>query len=146
MRKFIIAALLAAALTVPALAQGGSLDPCSAMSDAKVNLPISLTVNTQLIAGASSKKIYICSVNLVAAAATNVAIVEGTGVVCATGTAGVFGGSTAATGWNFAANGGLAMGNGLGWVGKTATAATSLCLLVSAANQVSGSITYVQVP
>ena len=44
----------------------------------------------------------------------NVAVVEGTGSVCATGTAGVsgFGGATAATGWNFAGNGGIALGNG----------------------------------
>ena len=105
---------------------------------------INLTANTQIITGTSSKQTYICSINIVVGAATNVAIVEGTGTVCATSITGMAGGSTAATGWNFAANGGLTLGNGDSWVIKTATAADNVCILVSAANQVSGSIKYVQ--
>lgn len=119
-----------------------SADPCFANS--KSFAVINLTANTQVITGTSAKKTYICSLNLVAGAATNVAVVEGTGTTCATGIAGMAGGSTAATGWNFAANGGIALGNGGGSVMITATNADNVCVLVSAANQISGTIAYVQ--
>lgn len=118
------------------------LDPCQ--RGAKTYTAISLTANTQIITGAASKKTYVCEVHLIAAAATNVALVEGTGTVCATGIAGMAGGSTAATGWNLAANGGLVLGNGGFAVAVTATAADNVCILVSAANQISGNIVTVQ--
>jgi len=108
---------------------------------------INVTANTQLITGTASKQSYICSINIVVGAATNVAIVEGTGTTCGTGTAavpGTSGGSTAATGWNFSANGGIAQGNDLGAIARTATAADNVCILVSAANQVSGGISWTQ--
>jgi hypothetical protein len=54
------------------------------------------------------------------------------------------GGATAVTGWNFAANGGLALGNGQGVVARTATAADNVCLLVSSTAQVSGTIVMAQ--
>jgi hypothetical protein len=119
------------------------VDPCQ--GQAKVFVSINQTANAQLAAGTASKKIYICSIHVVVAAATNVALVEGTGSVCATGTAGVggFGGATAATGWNFAANGGIVLGNGGAAVGAEGTAADNLCLFVSGAGQVSGGISYV---
>lgn len=101
---------------------------------------VSLTANTQLISGTASQHVRICSINLVAAAATNVALVSGTGTVCATGIAGIAGGSTASTGWNFAANGGIAQGSGLGVIMRTAASGDNVCLLVSAANQISGVI------
>lgn len=116
-------------------------DPCQA--NAKVYLPISLTASTQIVAGTSAKKIYICAMDLISAAADNIALVEGTGSVCATGIAGMAGGTTAATGWNFAANGGMTLGNGSGAVIAEATNADNMCLLVSGATQVSGSIAYV---
>jgi hypothetical protein len=117
------------------------LDPCR--TQANIFKPISQTASAQLVTGTSAKKIYICSINLVTAAANNVAMVEGTGTVCATGIAGMAGGSTAATGWNFAANGGLTQGNGMGSIMAEATNADNLCLLQSAAVQLSGSIGYV---
>lgn len=117
-------------------------DPCRAI--AKSFAVINLTANTQVITGTASKKTYVCSINIVAGAATNVAVVEGTGTVCATSITGMAGGSTAATGWNFAANGGLVLGNGGFSVMVTATTANNVCILVSAANQVSGGISYVQ--
>lgn len=106
--------------------------------------PISLTANTQIIPGTASKQTYICSINLVSAAADNVAVVEGTGSTCATSTAGMAGGATAATGWNFAANGGIAQGSGLGAVMRTATAADNVCVFVSGATQVSGAVSWTQ--
>jgi hypothetical protein len=118
-----------------------TLDPCRV--GANIFKPISQTASAQLVTGTSAKKIYICSINLVTAGANNVAMVEGTGTTCATGIAGMAGGSTAATGWNFAANGGLTQGNGQGSVMAEATNADNLCLLQSAAVQLSGSIGYV---
>ena len=105
---------------------------------------ISLTASTQLITGTAGQSIYLCHVNLVAAGtAVNVALVEGTGSVCATGIAGLFGGTTAATGWNFAANGGLVAGDGMHVIRRTATTGDNVCLLVSAAVQVSGLLVWV---
>ena len=124
-------------------ATGQGLDPCKGLT--KLYASISQTGNTQLVAGTASKKIYVCSIHVVAAAATNVAVVEGTGSVCATGTAGVsgFGGATAATGWNFAANGGIALGNGDSSLGAEGTSGDNLCIYNSGSGQVSGGISYV---
>jgi hypothetical protein len=119
------------------------VDPCKA--HAKSYASISQTANTQLVAGTASKKIYVCSIHMVAAAATNVAVVEGTGTVCGTGSAGVggFGGATAATGWNFAANGGIALGNGDSSLGAEGASGDNLCIFNSGSGQVSGGISYV---
>ncbi len=126
-----------------ATGQGIVVDPCNA--HAKLYASISQTGNTQIVAGTASKKIYVCSIHLVAAAATNVAVVEGTGTVCGTGAAGVsgFGGATAATGWNFAANGGIALGNGDSSLGAEGTSGDNLCIFNSGSGQVSGGISYV---
>jgi hypothetical protein len=122
---------------------GQLADPCK--GQAKFYVSINQTTNTQLVAGTASKKIYICSIHAVVAVATSVALVEGTGSVCATGTAGVsgFGGATAATGWNFAVNGGIVLGNGDAAVGAEGTSADNLCLFNSGSGQVSGGISYV---
>jgi hypothetical protein len=119
------------------------VDPCKAQT--KLYASINQTGNTQLVAGTAAKKIYVCSIHVVAAAATNIAVVEGTGSVCATGTAGVtgFGGATAATGWNFAGNSGIALGNGDSSLGAEGTSGDNLCILNSGAGQVSGGISYV---
>jgi hypothetical protein len=119
------------------------VDPCKART--KLFASINQTGNTQMVAGTASKKIYVCSVHVVAAAAANVAVVEGTGSVCGTSTAGVsgFGGATAATGWNFAANGGIALGNGDSSLGAEGTSGDNLCLFNSGSGQVSGGISYV---
>jgi hypothetical protein len=124
-------------------AGGSSLDPCQALT--KLYVSINQTANTQLVAGTSAKKIYVCSIHVVVAAATSVALVEGTGTVCATGTAGVsgFGGATAATGWNLMANGGIVLGSGAAAVGAEGTSADNLCLFNSGSGQVSGGISYV---
>jgi hypothetical protein len=107
--------------------------------------PISITANTNIITGVSAKKTYICGINLIVGAADNVALVEGTtGATCGSGTAGLAGGTTAATGWNFAANGGLTLGNGSGMVAKTATANNDVCLFVSSGAQVSGTVVWAQ--
>jgi len=126
---------------------GGSavyVDPCL------VNTPIALPVSeatsstTTIITGTASKQTYICGIFLVAAAATNINLVEGTGTNCSSVSAGLIGGSTAATGANLAANGGFVVFGGGYWVAKTATLADNVCYIASAGNQVSGVIKYVQ--
>ncbi len=109
------------------------------------NANISQTGNTQVITGTSAKKIYVCAMNLVTATAQNIAVVEGTGTTCGTSTAafpGTSGGSTAATGWNLAANSGIVLGGGLGPIGIEATNADNVCVLQSGSGQISGSIWY----
>jgi hypothetical protein len=124
-------------------AMGQGLDPCKAQT--KLYASISQTANTQLVAGTASKKIFVCSIHVVAAVAANVAVVEGAGSVCGTSTTGVsgFGGATAATGWNFAANGGIALGNGDSSLGAQGTSGDNLCVFNSGSGQVSGGISYV---
>jgi hypothetical protein len=119
------------------------VDPCKAQT--KSYASINQTASAQLVAGTASKKIYVCSIHVVVAAATDVAVVEGTGTTCGTGTAGVggFGGATAATGWNFAANGGIALGNGDSSLGAEVTSGDNLCVFNSGSGQVSGGISYV---
>jgi hypothetical protein len=124
-----------------ALVPIGVLDPCQKV--AKSYITINQTAGTQLVTGEAAKRVYVCSIQLVTATAQNVALVNGTGTVCATGTAGVMGGPAAATGWNFAANGGLGHGMGGFAVARTTADAANLCLLQSGVGQVSGSLAYV---
>ncbi len=146
-RAAVKAAGTSPAATDPALVVGVSPNSlgCAGASIANTaSTPISVTANTQIIPGASGKQTYICHLNLIVSAADNVALVEGTGTICGTGTAGIAGGTSAGTGWNFAANGGLTMGAGNGAIARTATAADNVCLLVSGGAQVSGSIVWAQ--
>lgn len=121
-------------------------DPC--MFQLKSSAPINLTASGQIITGTSAKKTYICALDIMTATAQNIALVEGTGTTCATNIFGLAGGTTAATGWNFSANGGLTKGNGSGQVyygsGDANAAAANVCLLLSSTGQTSGSMQYVQ--
>lgn len=123
-------------------------DPCSYL--AKTHIPIDIvtatdTEITAALAGASNHY-YVCSVNLVTAGANNVALVDDDSDGCGSITSGVAGGSTAGEGWNFGANGGLTIGNGLGTIFKTNGTNRVLCLRTSANVQLSGSITVVAAP
>lgn len=120
-------------------------DPCQA--NTKSYFSTSGTASVKLITGTSAKKTYICSLNIVVAAAQNIGIVEGTGSTCGTGTAtypGMSGGTTAAGGWNFAANGGLTFGNGASALGQATTNADDVCALVANSVQTNISGSYVQ--
>ena len=125
---------------------GGSAvvaDPC--MREARIPVSVTQTAGTQLITGTASERVFICSMHIVTATAQNIALVSGTGTVCATSTSGMigFGGATAATGWNFAANGGIQMGHSDWSYGKSDTDADNVCLLMSGSGQISGGLTYV---
>lgn len=117
-------------------------DPCAI--NLRTPKPISLAAGAKVITGVAGKQIYICHIALVSGTAQNVALVEGTGSTCATGITGMAGGSTAATGWNFAANTGIVEGVGSAWVQATATAGDDVCLLSSSTGQISGVIDYAQ--
>jgi hypothetical protein len=103
---------------------------------------ISTATTTLIVTGVSGRQVRITAQHMIAAAADNVAWIEGTGATCGTGTAGMAGGTTAASGYNFAANGGIAEGSGLGTVLQTVTTGDSVCLVTSAAVQLSGGIEY----
>lgn len=112
-----------------------------AVADGFFNVNISTATTTLLITGVSGRHVRISSIDLVTAAANNVALISGTGATCGTGTAAIVG-TTAATGWNFAANGGLTKGTGLGTILRTVATGDSICAITSAATQLSGSIAY----
>ena len=120
-------------------------DPCSFLTHTFKPISISTATTTNIITGTSAKKTYMCHAFLFTAAANNVGIVEGTtGGTCGSGTAGIIGGTTAATGLNLAANQGFVMGTGNSSVAVTATNNNDVCLITSAATQLSGVISYVQ--
>lgn len=121
-------------------------DPC--MFRAKSYAPInsSSATTTQLVAASASNKLYICAIHMLTNAANNVALVEDDTSACASPTAGIIGGTTAATGYPFTANGGLTLGSGTGTVGITAATNRYVCVITSAATQLSGGLSYVLAP
>jgi hypothetical protein len=102
---------------------------------------------TPSLAGASTHY-YICSIALVTTAANLVAIVDDDSDGCGSVTSGVVGGTaaSAAEGLPLAANGGLTFGNGGSSIARTAGTNRVLCIMTSAATQLSGVITVVAAP
>lgn len=125
-----------------------TIDPCS--SGAKTFLPINISTATTTeitpsLAGASTNY-YVCSLVLVTAAANNVALVDDDSDGCGSVTSGMAGGTSAASGFNLAANSGMTFGNGTGAVFKTNGTNRVVCLVTSAATQLSGTMTVVAAP
>ena len=125
-----------------------TIDACS--SGAKTFLPISISTATTTeitpsLAGASTNY-YVCSLVLVTAAANNVALTDDDTDNCASVTSGLAGGTTAASGFNMAANSGLTFGNGTGSIFKTNGTNRVVCLVTSAATQLSGVMSVVAAP
>jgi hypothetical protein len=104
---------------------------------------ISQTASAQVITGTAAQFLYICAIHFFSATAQNISIVEGTGTVCATGIAALYGATTADM--PVAANGGMAPTAGLPYM-KTKTAADNLCILQSGTGKISGMISYVSRP
>ncbi len=121
------------------------VDPCKGNTKSYGVIDIATSTATELIAGTSAKKTYICSIQLISATAQNVGIWSGTtsSTACDTGKGKMFGGSTAATGWNFAANGGISIGNGDSAIAVTGANADKVCITSSSTGQISGNYTYV---
>jgi hypothetical protein len=129
---------LAVTLTAPV----PDADPCSGR---KQNLAISQTGSTRLLTAVPGVVVF-CSGIVVASDAESVSLVEGTGATCGTGTLGILGGTTAAAGMAFAANGGITQGNGKGTIAGSKTPGNDVCLLQSGAGTVAGNLTYVIAP
>lgn len=121
-------------------------DPCTSGTKVQYVVDIVTAATTEIANASASNKLYICAVNLVAGGAQNVAIVEDDTDACATPTAGLNGGVTADEGWNFAANGGIALPNtGFAHM-ETSVVNRYVCIITSAAQQLSGTIKYVLAP
>jgi len=125
---------------------GGSSDACQTTARSYAPVDIVTATTTRVITPTASQKAYICGMFLFSAGTNNVAIVEGTGGSCVTGIAGIIGGTTAAEGPNLTAQVGFVLPN-TGYA-QAATAGTNVdvCLITSAAVQLSGHIVYVKAP
>jgi len=119
------------------------LDPCQ--REATISINIEQTAGEQLITGTASERIYICSIHFLTTTAQTIALVSGTGTVCATSITAVdgFGGASAALGQPFAANGGIALAAAGHKYGNTTADADNVCLLQSGGGQITGGLTYV---
>lgn len=122
-------------------------DPCT--FQAKTSVAISTASGTTaLVTGVSAKKIYVCSLSLIAPSAISVSLSEGSSSTCGTSNQaaviGVATNGTAANGLPLAANGGITLGSGVGTVAATGTTANYLCLFQSGTVQLAGNLTYVQ--
>jgi hypothetical protein len=124
------------------------LDPCSGVAKSYIPIDITTATTTELtsaLAG-SSNHYYVCALNIVTTAANNVSLVDDDTDNCASVTSGIIGGLTAGEGWNFAANGGLTIGNGVGSVMRTNGTNRVLCLVTSAATELHGHIVVAAAP
>lgn len=124
---------------------GGNLqalvgDPCQVNAHAFARIDIASAATSVLVTGTSAKKTYICGMMLFSAGTTNVGIVEGSGSTCGTSTLGLIGGNTAAKGPNLTAQAGFQAGSGAYAIATTTVNANDICLINSAAIQVSGYI------
>jgi len=121
-------------------------DPCSTMTANFTPISISSATTTRIIAPAIAKRTYVCSMMLWTSVADNVGIVEGTGGTCGTGTLGVIGGTTAATGLVMAAQNAFIVANtGHAHFG-TAGSEVDFCIITSTASQLAGYVSWVQAP
>ena len=106
-------------------------------ADASAAINVATATTTQIVALSSGKKIYVTSFDVVAGGTGNITLEYGTGSSCGTGT-------TVLTGaYNLVAQAGVAKGSGLGPI-LVVPASNALCVLTSAAVQMSGSVSYTQ--
>ena len=122
------------------------VDPCTAVAKSYYVVNLAATGTVEIANAVAGEFWYICSVNIVAQGANAVLIAHDDTDGCGSITAGMNGGTTAATGWGFAANGGISLGNGGSTIMKSATANHYLCIAPSTTAQISGTISYVSAP
>lgn len=116
-----------------------SLDPCQIQVHNYTPINIVTATTFQIATPTSAKKNYLCYMLLYAGGADNVGVIEGSSSSCTGGTvAGVMGGSTAATGFTLIANQGIPFGTGSNAIAVNSVANQSICLITSAAVQLSG--------
>ena len=123
-----------------------SLDPCSYAVKTTYPVLITGTTTVKIVSEVAAQQVYICSVALIASAATVMSIADGTknSTECDTAAHAIFGQTTATHGMSLAANGGFTVGGGNGTVGSTATAAHDVCIFQSGSGDISGNIVVVQ--
>ncbi len=114
---------------------GGNTTPMACHT----TVAFSTTASLVLAHSQNSMRIFICSIVMVAAAAENLSIVEGTGAACATGTRGVIGGFGGTM--SVAATGGFSSIAAFPWI-SSSVAGNQVCLSKSGSGNVSGAITY----
>lgn len=119
------------------------VDPCDREARDSFVVNISTASTTQIAAAVSGEFYFICSITLQTDAANDVAFVEDDTSACASPTAGLVGGTTTATGFNFPASGGIALGATGRYHYRSATANRFICLITSVGTQLTGNITYV---
>jgi hypothetical protein len=126
-----------------------SADACVTGAKQFIPINISTATTTELtasLAGASNYY-YVCSINIgPVAGAQNIALVDDDTDGCGSVTSGLAGGTTAAAGWNIAANGGLALGTGAGSIARTNGTNRVICAVTSANVQTSGVMVVVAAP
>ena len=105
---------------------------------------INTATTTKIIPLVSGQTTYLCGWNFYSGGTNNVALVYGTGTNCGTGTLGITGGTTAATGYNFLAQSNVSVQLPAGSPVKETTAANDTCIITSAAVQLSGMISFTQ--
>lgn len=112
-------------------------DPCGGR---RYSAPVSQTASSVVIPHTAGV-IWICGGSVVGSDAEDISIVTGTGSACGTGTIAVAGGTTAASGMNFAANGGQIIPE----IGEV-TAGGDVCVLQSGTGRVAGFLSIVITP
>jgi hypothetical protein len=126
-----------------AIAALASTDPCSGVLTTPVDLHLASTTVTQLIAATSAKKNYICSMDIVVGGTAEIiSLVEGDsgGANCGTNKTAVWGSATAASGFPFGANGGIARSKTITGIGTN----KNTCVQSSGSNAFTIHIEYVQ--
>lgn len=121
-------------------------DPAPMFCSNFTPINISTATTTKIISLTSGKNTYICSFHLFSAGTQNAAWISGTKVTneCDTSTAGLTGGTTAASGYNFTAQTGIATSGGNVPIIATATTGKDVCIITSAAVQLSGVVNWGQ--
>jgi hypothetical protein len=124
-----------------------SVDPCATRTKQYYRINTATSGNYEIANAVSGEFFYVCAIDIVTTLANSVLIAEDDTDGCGSPSAGVSsGGTTAATGWPFAANGGIAKGTGQAAVLQTTTANRYFCFLMSVSTQTSGTIQYVSAP
>lgn len=125
-----------------------SLNACETNAQSYATGVITSATTTRIIAPSASNKTYLCAFFMKASAADNVAVVEGTGGTCGTGTAALLGGTTTANGFVFgtAGDGVLLQAGGKVAIVQTAGTNVDTCLITSTTGPLIWSAKYVQAP
>lgn len=125
-----------------------NVDACESGAQSYATGVITSATTTRIIAPSASNKTYLCAFFMKASAADNVAVVEGTGGTCGTGTAALLGGTTTANGFVFgtAGDGVLLQAGGKVAIVQTAGTNVDTCLITSTTGPLIWSAKYVQAP